>query len=361
MPRVPPPLRTARSRSRPAPGLLAQRTRALAARAGRPGTPGLIAPGPGFPIPQLRPEHYAFTRRRCSLEAAHFAANLLRADVAHPDDWAATRNIAFFLTRTLHRFVGDRRVGIDRAFSLALNLSPLGEGRLDESDLRPERVFLSFRVIDRVTWVNLRPALEWLEGEHEFLPSFFYHALHRAVSREFRVFAVEDARWRWDDWVELREGDEEPADDLRPEPKLPDCVQPTLPVLTCPASSLARTGKAKRLMMAVERLLEVAQRPQPLALDAYSQEDREDLFSDADPDPPLLTLAFGEHDAITELLNEELETAGQVDLEPHPIFKMDGTNPVSIQSAFACADQALDTLAAAARVLLLTPGFEPMP
>jgi hypothetical protein len=112
---------------------------------------------------------------------------------------------------------------------------------------------------------------------------------------------------------------------------------------------------------AVERLLAIAERSQPVALDPYSSEDHEDLFPDADPDPPLLTLAFGEHDAITELLNEELECAGQVDLEPHPIFKMDGTNPDSIQSAFACADQALDTLAAAACVLLLTPGFEPMP
>lgn len=360
MPRVPPPLRTARSRSRPAPGLLAQRTRALAARAGQPGTPGLIAPGPGFSIPQLRPEHYAFTRRRCSLEAAHFAANLLRADVAHPDDWAATRNMASFLTRTLHQFVGDRLTTIDRAFSIALSLSPLGDGRLDESQLCPERVFLSFRVIDRVTWVNLRPALDWLKGEHELLPSFFYHALHRAVSREFRVFAVEDARWRWDDWVERQEGDEEPADERQPEPKLPDCVQPTLPVLAVPAASLARTSKAKRLVTAVERLLALAERPQPVALDPYSSEDREDLFPDADPDPPLLTLAFGEHDAITELLNEELECAGQVDLEPHPIFKMDGTDPASIQSAFACANQALNTLTAAARVLLLTPGFEPM-
>lgn len=52
--------------------------------------------------------------------------------------------------------------------------------------------------------------------------------------------------------------------------------------------------------------------------------------------------------------------AGQVTLEPWPIFKMDGTDPGSIGNAFACAAVALDTLAAAARVLLLIPGFEPM-
>src|SRR6185437_6150138 len=70
----------------------------------------------------------------------------------------------------------------------------------------------------------------------------------------------------------------------------------------------------------------------------------------------MLALAFGNHDIVTEFLNEEIETAGQVALEPWPTIKMDGTQVDSIRHAFACGDIALDTLAAAAHVLLLVPG-----
>src|SRR5689334_11016963 len=90
-------------------GLLAKATaRCLAARARRPGTPGLIAPGPGFTIPQLRPEHCEFSPRATSFYAAQFAQNLLRAGVAQPSDWFATRSIGTFLERTLQQFVGER-------------------------------------------------------------------------------------------------------------------------------------------------------------------------------------------------------------------------------------------------------------
>ncbi len=63
---------------------------------------------------------------------------------------------------------------------------------------------------------------------------------------------------------------------------------------------------------------------------------------------------------ITEFLNMELDGAGQVEPEPWPIIKMDGTDPGSIRLAFRQAGVALDTLEAAARVLVLVPGFEVM-
>lgn len=375
MPRITPSFRTAGSRPRHPKGLLATGgTRRLAARSSRPGTPGLIAPGPGFTIPHLRVEHYAFSHRACSAHAANFAANLIRAGVSEPQDWAATRSLAPFLQQTLRRFVGERASVIDRAFSIYLKLSPTGDScRTDDAEPDPRRVLLSFRVIDHVAWVNLTPALELLHKEHELLPSFFYHWLNTAVSRWFRVFDIDDARWRWDDWIAMREDEEEerktecerngepyePATQPE-EPKLPTCVQAELPTLPKPAVSLARGRKAKKLIVAVEELAQVAQVPHPQITHPFSQEDHEDLFSDTDPDVPMLALVFGEHDVITEFLNDELEMAGQVDLKPWPIFKMDGTDPDSIRNAFACASLALDTLAAASRVLTLIPGFEPM-
>ncbi len=373
MPGITPLIRTARSRARPATGLLTQAsTRYLCARASRPGTPGLIAPGPGFRIPRLRPEHYAFANRTCSVKAADFASNLLRAGVAHPGDWAATRRVAPFLQQTLRRFVEERSSSIDRAFSLQLDLSPTcGVGWTKEhADLR--RILLSFRVIDHVTWVNLTPALELLNKEHRLLPSVLYHSLTSAVSRWFRVFDIEEARCRWENWVSMREEEEEysRADSeqsgalyeegvKREEPRLPDCIQPTMPILPQSAVSLARSRKTKQLMAAVEDLARIAQLPYPPLTQPFSEEDRQEIFPDADPDVPMLTLAFGEHDTVTEFLNDEIEVAGQVELEPWPIFKMDATNPVSIREAFTCAALALDTLAAAARVLTLIHGFEP--
>lgn len=64
-------------------------------------------------------------------------------------------------------------------------------------------------MIDTVAWVNLMPALDLLAKEHELLPSFFYHSLRNAMSRCFRVYDVEDAPMRWDDWIEMRAEEEE--------------------------------------------------------------------------------------------------------------------------------------------------------
>lgn len=146
----------------------------------RVGTPGLIAPGPGFALPQLRPEHCEFSAGACSSHAAQFAQNLLRAGIAAPPDWFEIRTIGGFLNRTLQRFVGARREIIDRAFSLFIELSPTVDqyGSRDEK-IRPDRVLLSFRVVDTVAWVNVTPALDLLAKEHALLPSFFYHALQQ--------------------------------------------------------------------------------------------------------------------------------------------------------------------------------------
>ena len=132
-----------------------------------------------------------------------------------------------------------------------------------------------------------------------------------------------------------------------------------MPDLPQSAISLTRRKRAKQLIQAVESLAEVSRRPHP-PLVTLSDEDREELYVESDPDVPMLALAFGNHDIVTEFLNEEIETAGQVALEPWPTIKMDGTQVDSIRDAFACADIALEALAAAARVLLLVPGYEPL-
>jgi hypothetical protein len=285
----------------------------------------------------------------------------------------STRSEGPFLQRSIRQFVGDRDAIIDRAFSLYLNLSPTAEGDCSEGDIDLRKIYLSFRVVDTVTWINLIPALDLLAKDHELLPSYLYYTLNRGVSRWFRVFDFDEARCRWDDWDMMRSEEEEaereecarngvpytPGEPRR-EPKLPECVLPAPPQLPAPAFTLAKSRKVKRIVHACEQLASIAAKDAPEVVCPYDESDRELLFPDADPNAPLLALAFGEHDIITELLNDELELAGQVALEPYPIFKMDGTDPASIATAFQCADLALDTLAAAANVLLLLPGFQPL-
>jgi hypothetical protein len=344
--------------------------RTLAARAARPGTPGLIASGPGFAIPRLEQQHWDFSSQARSADAARFAANLIEAGIAVPEDWVATRDLSKFLNQTLVRFVGDRAPLIDYAFDLALSLSPtLARYSSHEQELDLHRVFLSFRVASTVSWVNLTPVLKRLEKEHTLLPTIFYYSLECSLSRWFRVFDMQEARCRWDMWMDCREQDEaerreeferegtpyepEPSE----EPKLPACILPEMPRFSRPPLSFARTAKTKRLIAAVEHLRLVSHRARCPELDP---QERENLFPDSDPAIPLIALAFGEHDAVIEFLNMELEGSGQVDIEPWPILKMDGTDPRSIRRAFRLARAALDTLVAASRVLVLVPGFEPL-
>ena len=356
------------SRRRPE-GLLAASTpRRLAARAARPGTPGLIAPGPGFSLPRLEEPLWQFSPTRN--DGAAFAANLLRAGIAHPEDWEATRQIGKFLQKTLERFVGDRANEIDYGLDMAVSLttSPMSWRQPEEID--PRRILLTFRVAHTVGWVNLTPALELLRAEHELLPTVFYHYLNNGVARWFRVFDIQEARYCWESWSERHEEDEaerkaECERDGTPfepgqapeEPRLPDCIG-KLPRSKMPdPGKLARTEQATRLMEAVRQLHLTSRRARCPRLDSP---EREDMFYDTDPAIPVMSLAFGEHDVVTEMLNMELETSGQVEPEPCPILLMDGTDPASIRRAFRCASVALDTLAAASRTLALVPGFEPM-
>jgi hypothetical protein len=321
-------------------------------------------------LPRLQERHWQFSGHGALADGAQFAANLLHAGVADPDDWQATRKIGDFLQRTIERFVGDRAAKIDYAFDVAICLGTTASSWRAPEEVDPHRVLLTFRVAHTVGWVNLTPALDLLKAEHELLPTIFYWWVRDSLSGWFRVFDVQEARWRWDSWIEMRDEDEaarreecerdgvayEPAETLE-EPRLPECITPLPHVRVLHALSLTRSAEAARLMQAAERLSRVSRRA---SCPNLAQEDREDLFPDTDPPVPLTALAFGEHDVITEFLNTELETAGQVELEPWPILKMDGTDPRSIRRAFRLATVALDTLEAASHVLSLVPGFEPM-
>lgn len=298
-----------------------------------------------------------------------FAANLLRSDVADPDDWETTRGVGAFLQRSLQRFVGHRAHEIDRAFDISLSLSPNPSTWHRSEEIDPRRILLAFRVASRVGWVNLTPALELLEREHKLLPTLFYHWLDESLCRWFRVFNVSEAEWSWTSWMERRAEDEqereaeceregvpfEPLETTK-QPCLPRCVGRMPKRRVADVKQLARSAEALALMEAAAQLNRIAitaECPKP------NPGDMEELFPDCDQPIPLICLALGEHDVVTEMLNMELEVSGQVEPEPWPIIQMDGTDPASIRRAFQVAHVALETLVAASRVLVLVPGFEP--
>ena len=258
---------------------------------------------------------------------------------------------------------------IDRAFDISFRLSTTASNWHQPEEIDPHRVLLTFRVAQTVSWVNLTPVLDLLKAEHEMLPGIFYSWLSTSLSRWFRVFDVQEARWCWDSWIEMRQQDEderkgdcaragvtyEPGETLA-EPTLPQSIG-ELPRDKLPdVATLTKSAETTRLMDCAQRLHRISRR---LRCPKFDPRDNDDL-NDSDAPIPLIALAFGEHDVITEFLNMELEATGQVENQPWPILTMDGTNPASIRQAFRRADVALDALEAASQVLSLVPGFEPL-
>lgn len=356
-----------RSATRSAGLLTSAATRRLAARAARPGTPGLIAPGPGFVLPRLEEPLWQFSAIRN--DGALFAANLLRSGFADAADWEGTRKVGPFLQRSLKRFVGDRADEIDCAFDISVSLGPNPSTWRAQDDIDPRKILLTFRVASTVGWVNLAPALDLLKAEHRLLPTLFYHWLDDSLCHWFRVFNVSEAKWSWESWMDRRTEDEEerkreceregvpfePIEGAK-EPCLPECIGEMPRKKVANVRSLTTSATAIALVEAAQQLNHTASGAE---CPSFSSDDREEMVPDSDPPIPLIALAFGQHDVVTEMLNMELEIAGQVEAEPWPIIQMDGTDPASIQRAFHIANVVLDTLVAASRTLLLVPGFEP--
>ena len=141
MPGKPQSIGTARGGGARSQGLLAAASpRRLAARSARLGTPGLIAPGPGLCLPRLQERDWHFSNNAALADGAQFAANLLRAGVADPEDWHATRKIGEFLQRTIERFVGDRAAKIDYAFDVSICLGTTASSWRAPDEINPQRV-----------------------------------------------------------------------------------------------------------------------------------------------------------------------------------------------------------------------------
>jgi hypothetical protein len=83
-----------------------------------------------------------------------------------------------------------------------------------------------------------------------------------------------------------------------------------------------------------------------------------EMFCDCNPPVPILLAIYRQGDAIETCFDDESQSMLEQTPEPWPLIPFNGTDPKSTKQAFGCLSGALETLAAARRVLDLVPGWE---
>jgi hypothetical protein len=304
--------------------------------------------------------------RHCSFgsdtAAARFAALILDLEIAQARDWNQCNGEPLrFLQRALDRFVRDHgETEIDGAFSVSVTLSTEPhEWREQEDEPDGSQMFLSMDA-DSCGFVNLGPALAICEEEHPRLPAAFGHLFLNSLNRCFRVYDHRDAEQR----IGFLEDNCDPANEPDAVAVIPDrskLFPACMKRRPLGRKALREVLSGRRTRRPVAKLLEAAL---DLAHVAESVElrpipgDISELFDDMNPPVPVLLAIFEQGDAIEACFDEECHYMMELTPEPWPLIPFDSTNRDSTKKAFETIGGALDTLAAARRVLDLVPGWK---
>ena len=332
--------------------------------AGRVGTPWLIARGHILEVPRLDgvPIHH------CSFgsdaAAAHFAWVLLELGIANPADWKhSSGDPGRFLQRTLDRFIREHgETEIDGAFDLSVTLSTVPHEWCDAED-EPDgsEMFLYFEAYS-CGFINLGPALALCERAHPRLPATFARLFLNGIGGCFRLYDHRDAEEHIS-FLEESFDATEAAEALAALPDRGSILPPCMKARPLGAKQLKALLSRMALNDPVVRLLKAAIELQGMAdgvrLPAIPNEIRE-VFSDCNAPVPVLLVIYRTGDAIEACFDNERQTMLELTPEPWPLIPFNGTDPESTRQAFRCLGGALDVLAAARRVLDLTPGWEPI-
>jgi hypothetical protein len=120
---------------------------------------------------------------------------------------------------------------------------------------------------------------------------------------------------------------------------------------------LAHLPAKKHMCRLLRAALELARISRTVNLPEIPEPVREN-FSDCNPPVPVLLEIYRLGDAIEAAFDDERQSMLEVTPEPWPLIRFNGTDLESTRQAFDCLGAALDTLAAARRVLDLVPGWE---
>jgi hypothetical protein len=194
------------------------------------------------------------------------------------------------------------------------------------------------------------------------LPVTFARLFLEAIGSCFRIYDDRDA----EEHISILEDNYDPQEDAEPLAALPkrDAILPP-----CMKRDPLRQGALKRIISQLaprshlRRLLtatlELARLSQTVKLPQIPEPIRE-MFSDCNPPVPILLAIYRLGDAIEAAFDDERQSMLEATPEPWPLIPFDGTGLKSTGQAFACLGAALDTLAAARRVLDLVPDWEPI-
>lgn len=324
----------------------------------------LIARGASLEIPRLDrvPLHHASFGSDSA--AARFATILLEIGIASPADWKQSDNEPTkFLRRAFDRFIrnhGESKV--DGAFEVSVTLSTDPHEWCETEDEPDGSQMFLYVEAASCGFVNLGPALVLFEREHPRLAATFARLFLGGIGSCFRIYDDRDA----EEHLSYLEENYDPQEDAEALAALPDREKILPPCMKqkplgrrglramlpriAPRSRVARLLRATLELARVSNRVHLPEIPEPIR----------ELFCDCNPPVPVLLAIYQLGDAVEACFDDERQSMLEATPEPWPLIPFDGTNVESTRRAFDCLGGALDTLAAARRVLDLIPGWEPI-
>jgi hypothetical protein len=330
--------------------------------AARTRAPWLIAPGRSLSVPRLDQVGLRHSSFGSDAAAARFATVLIQLGIGSPSDWTARgREPAKFLRRTLDRFVKSHaEPAIDGAFELSVTLSTAPHEWCETEDEPDGSQMFIYMEAASCGFVNLGPALTLCEKEDPRLPVTFARLFLRGLGRLFRIYDDRDA----EEHLSLLEGSYDPEEEREALAALPDrknvlpaCMNRRPLGRRALKAILARMAPRSRVLRLLQATLELDRISRRVRLPEIPEPVRE-MFCDCNPPVPILLSIYQQGDAIETCFDDESQSMLEQSPEPWPLIPFNGTDPKSTKQAFGCLSGALETLAAARRVLELVPGWE---
>ena len=332
--------------------------------AARADSPWLIARGASLEIPRLNRVALHHASFGSDSAAARFATILLEIGIASPADWKRSDNQpAQFLRRAFDRFIRSHGESeIDGAFEISVTLSTDPHEWCETEDEPDGSQMFLYMEAASCGFVNLGPALALFEKEHPRLAATFVRLFLGGIGSCFRVYDERDA----EEHVSYLQDNYDPKEDAEALASLPDREKILPPCMKQKPlgrrrlrAMLPRIAAGSRVARLLRAALELARVSDGVHLPQIPEPVRE-LFCDCNPPVPVLLAIYELGDAVEACFDDERQSMLEATPEPWPLIPFDGTNVESARRAFDCLGGALDTLAAARRVLDLIPGWEPI-
>jgi hypothetical protein len=318
----------------------------------------LMAPSCGVVLPRLDEipvEHRFLADDR---EAIALAEILVKSGIGAVEDWGKSgRDATKYLSLTLQRWAGEHGgSAIERRFDLDMTLS---DRLVDYSGERgPEGTLYLMVDPDGAAFVLLNPTIELLAKIHPRLPATFFRHFVGSLSCWARVYDYRDA----EDYVEMlrewREGEEDPEQYEVPDVEgcTPQCLKER-PLSLRALKRMSQEIRTEEVKALIGGLLELCRVSKQARRPDFTEDMREQLM-DSNPPLPCLLAAFLSGDAVVGCFDDEAQTAMETTPQPNLIIPLKLLDPANVRQCFRTLGVALETLAAASRLIDLMPGNE---